>query len=60
MNEISAIQPATTIKSDAKTAIDQKAQQQSTIIDGNNDATDEEKTEAKNLVEAAKTEAKET
>lgn len=58
MNEISAIQPATTIKSDAKTAIDQKAQQQSTIIDGNNDATDEEKTEAKNLVEAAKTEAK--
>lgn len=59
MNEIGAIQPATTIKSDAKTAIDQKAQQQATIIDGNNDATDEEKTEAKNLVKAAKTEAKE-
>lgn len=58
MDEIGLIQPATIIKSDAKVAIDQKAQQQSAIIDGNNDATDEEKTAAKQLVETAKIEAK--
>ena len=41
-----------------KTALDQKAQQQDTIINGNNDATDEEKAKARELVEQAKTEAK--
>ncbi|MBW6351619.1 DUF1542 domain-containing protein, partial [Pseudomonas aeruginosa] len=50
--------PATTIKTDAKTAIDKKAEQQVTIINGNNDATDEEKAEARKLVEKAKIEAK--
>ena len=40
---MSLIHPATTTKTDAKTALDQKAQQQDTIINGNNDATDEEK-----------------
>lgn len=42
MDEMSLIHPATTTKTDAKTALDQKAQQQDTIINGNNDATDEE------------------
>lgn len=58
MDEITVIHPATTIKTDAKTALDQKAQQQATIINGNNDATDEEKAKARELVEQAKTEAK--
>lgn len=58
MNEIATIIPATTIKTDAKTAIDKKAEQQVTIINGNNDATDEEKAEARKLVEKAKIEAK--
>ncbi|WP_142556315.1 SasC/FmtB family protein [Staphylococcus epidermidis] len=58
MNEIATIIPATTIKTDAKTAIDKKAEQQVTIINGNNDATDEEKAEARKLVEKAKTEVK--
>ncbi|MCC3754475.1 SasC/FmtB family protein [Staphylococcus capitis] len=58
MDEIAVIHPATTTKSDAKTALDQKAQQQNTIINGNNDATDEEKAIARELVEQAKTEAK--
>ena len=35
-----------------------KAEQQVTIINGNNDATDEEKAEARKLVEKAKTEVK--
>lgn len=58
MDEMSLIHPATTTKTDAKTALDQKAQQQDTIINGNNDATDEEKAKARELVEQAKTEAK--
>lgn len=58
MNEIATIIPATTIKTDAKTVIDKKAEQQVTIINGNNDATDEEKAEARKLVEKAKTEVK--
>ncbi|TBW83748.1 DUF1542 domain-containing protein, partial [Staphylococcus hominis] len=57
MDEMSLIHPATTTKTDAKTALDQKAQQQDTIINGNNDATDEEKAKARELVEQAKTEA---
>ncbi|UXS15174.1 SasC/FmtB family protein [Staphylococcus epidermidis] len=52
MNEIATIIPATTIKTDAKTAIDKKAEQQVTIINGNNDATEEEKQEATNRVNA--------
>ncbi|MEQ6029533.1 DUF1542 domain-containing protein [Staphylococcus saccharolyticus] len=58
MNEIATIHPATTIKTDAKTAINKKAEQQVAIINGNNDATDEEKAVARNLVEKAKEEAK--
>ena len=42
MNEIATIIPATTIKTDAKRLLI-KAEQQVTIINGNNDATDEEK-----------------
>lgn len=54
MNEIATILPATTIKTDAKNAIEQKAQQQIAVINNNNDSTNEEKLVAIQLVENAK------
>ena len=52
MNEIATIIPATTIKTDAKRLLIKA--EQVTIINGNNDATDEEKAEARKLVEKRK------
>lgn len=55
--EISKIVPETTVKQNAKQEIEQSAQNQVDIINGNPNATIEEKTEAINKVNTAKAEA---